>query len=479
MSFRSRKTYAPLALAISLFSAGCASSSIERDLDQVSKLSHTEAAPRVVEGEVDPAPAEDAQRLLEQPLDADAAVRVALLNNRELRAVLREMGISRGKLVQAGLLPNPVVEAELLPERNTSLELRVEYDITGAVLAPMRARAAKPDVLAARLRAAAAVVELGYRVRAAFYRYQSADQKVAIAEQVLDGYAASREAAQAMLLAGNIAELDVASQEVAYERARVLVAELTLDLVEEKESLQRLLGVHGEDTEWDVQGELPRAPENTEIPDDVETRVLRASLDLQEARSRLDGLGLKAGFTRKAGAIPDVAVDLHGLWGDPETAEGIQSEPEWRFGAGVSVGVPLFDRSQGTVLSLEAEFDALMERYYGMAVDLRSSARATQSRVRSAHARAVQYQNVIVPAQRRVTEQTMLQYNAMQLGIFHVIEARREELDVKLAQVETLREYWTAKAELEALLAGRSVSPAGGTSGNRATLASKDTEGGH
>src|SRR5690606_7506642 len=107
------------------------------------------------------------------------------------------------------------------------------------------------------------------------------------AEQVLDGYAASREAAQAMLSAGNVAELDFASQEVAYERARVLVAELTLRLVEERESLQRLLGVHGESTEWEVRGELPPAPENTEIPDDVETRALRASLDLKETKNRL------------------------------------------------------------------------------------------------------------------------------------------------------------------------------------------------
>src|SRR5690606_21673302 len=125
------------------------------------------------------------------------------------------------------------------------------------------------------------------------------------------------------------------------------------------------------------------------------------------------------------------------------------------------------------------EFDALMERYYGTAVDLRSSAREARSRVLSAHARAVQYQDVIVPAQSRVTEQTMLQYNAMQLGIFHVIEARREELDVKLAHVETLREYWTAAAELEALLAGRLVSEGRATSGKSTSVASNDSAGGH
>lgn len=479
MSLPSPKVHALLVLALAFLGAGCTSASIERDLDQVSKLTHVEEVSRVVDDDVVASSNEDAGRLLEEPIDADAAVRVALLNNRELRAVLREMGIPRGKLIQAGLLPNPVVEAELLPERNTTLELRVEYDITSAVLAPLRKRAAKPDVLAARFRAAAAVVDLGYRVRAGFFRFQSADQRAMIAEQVLDGYAASREAAQEMLAAGNVTELDLASEEVAYERSRVLVAELSLEVAEERERLHRLLGVHGDDTQWNVRGVLPSAPENAEIPEDVETRALRASLDLQEARNRLDGLALRAGFTRKAGSIPDVAVDVHGLWGDPETPAGGQTEPEWRFGAGVSVGVPLFDRAQGTALSLEAEFDALMERYYGMAVELRSSVREARSRVLSAHARAVQYQDVIVPAQSRVTEQTMLQYNAMQLGVFHVIEARREELDMKLAHVETLREYWTATAELEALLAGRMVSEGGRTSGRPTSVASNDRAGGH
>src|SRR5690606_29047894 len=107
---------------------------------------------------------------------------------------------------------------------------------------------------------------------------------------------------------------------------------------EERESLQRLLGVHGDDTQWSVRGELPSAPESADVPDDVETRALRASLDLQETRNRLDGLGLRAGFTRKAGSIPDVAVDVHGLWGDPETPAGGRTEPQWRLGAGVSVG---------------------------------------------------------------------------------------------------------------------------------------------
>jgi hypothetical protein len=43
----------------------------------------------------------------------------------------------------------------------------------------------------------------------------------------------------------------------------------------------------------------------------------------------------------------------------------------------------------------------------------------------------------------------------MQLGILQLLDAREAELDVELDYVGTLREYWTAMAELGALLAGQ------------------------
>ena len=48
----------------------------------------------------------DVQTLLAQPLSLDNAVRIALLNNRELRADLFGLGVARGQLVQANLFPN-------------------------------------------------------------------------------------------------------------------------------------------------------------------------------------------------------------------------------------------------------------------------------------------------------------------------------------------------------------------------------------
>jgi outer membrane protein TolC len=436
----------------------CVSSSIGEDVRYVRDATRVEELPRVADREVDPVAAKDAERWLAEPLDAEAAVRVALLDNRDLRARLREIGIARGQWMQAGLLPNPRAEAELLPERNTRIELRVEYDLTRAVLAPLAAHAAAPDLEAARSRAAAAVVSLGYRVREGFYRLQASEQRLAISQRGLDALAARHEAAQALVDAGNVAELEVAAEEAAYERARVGVGRRELEVATERENMQRLLGLHGKATAWRLRGGLPPVADPPVLGDDLERRALRANLALRERRQRLEALARRAGWTRAAGWIPDVSVDVHGLHGDPDDST-VTPGSDWRFGAGVSLEIPLFDRRQGTAASLEAEFDALLERYHGLAVEVRSAAREVQSRVTSAHARARQYQDVILPAQRRVTEQTLLQYNGMQLGIFQLLDARQAELDVELEYTDTLREYWTALAELGALLAGQHVLP--------------------
>jgi|GEM_PF-485918 len=428
--------------------------------------------------EADSASVPGAHAVSQQALDANGAVRVALLNNRELRATLRDVGIARGHLLQAGLLPNPVAEVELLPERNTAMEVRVELDLTSFLLAPRRSNAARPEVEAARLRAAAAVIDVGYRVRVGFYRLQSAQQRLRIAQQVLDGSAAARDAARAMASAGNIPALDLANQEAAFERGRIIVAQLALEVATERERVQRLLGTHGADAQWRVATELGAVPDKSNTPAELETRALRASLELSETRHRLESLARRTGVARTEGWLPDIAIDAHGLRGNPEADATGRGDPNWAFGAGVSVGVPLFNRRQGTTAALDAEFDALMERYYGMAIDLRSAAREARNRVESAHARARHYQQIIVPALERVTEQTLLQYNAMQIGIYHILQARREALEVKLAEVETLREYWSAVAELEAILAGKRVDPGGGTSVMTLDSAS-ESRGGH
>lgn len=458
------RIFAPWAVVAALGLGGCAPT-LRDDVGRVQELSRMQLALDDFDREVDPVSSQAVRNSLAAPLDADTAVRVALLNNRSLRAELREMGVARGRLVQAGLVPNPRIEAEILPERNTALELRVEYDLHGLLLAPLRSRAAEAGIEAARYRSAAAVVSLGFDVRAAFYALQAAEERLAVAQRSLDAFAAGRDFAQALVEAGNLPALDASTQEAAYQQARITVAELELDVLDRREALHRLLGLHGGETRWTTRGTLAGPPDTLTLPERAETRALTANLEAAALRSQMEGAARRAGVARVMGAIPELSVDVHALTGDPSQGGGVGSN--WNFGAGVALSLPLFDRQQGRAREFEAEFDALMERYVGLGIDLRSEVREARNRLASTHARVRQYDRVILPARQRILEQTVQQYNAMQAGVLQLLEARRAQLDAELAAIEMRRMYWTAAAAFEAMLAGgriraQSVAPARG-----------------
>jgi outer membrane protein, heavy metal efflux system len=438
--------------------AGCVSPSMQSDLTRVRELTHVPLPQHVAlpRDEAQGLP-EDVRGLLQQPLTPDSAVRIALLNNRGLRASMRELGVARGQLVQAGVLPNPSVEIELRQQEHPELpfspeaELRMEYGLSQALLSGVRSQVARHELEAARYRAAAFVVELGYATRAACYALQAAQQRLAIATQALDTFAAARDASRALFEAGNIPELDTATQEAAYASARSTVAQLELEMLERREQLQRLLGLHGEATAWTVTDPLPPLAGQAPAFEDLERKALTASLELAETQRRLEAVARRSGLARAEGWLPGVSVGVLAERQAPEDP----THGEWRWGGVLHFSVPLFDRRQGTRSAAEAEFDALMERYQGMAIDIRSAAREARNRVASTYLRAQQYQQGLLPARQRVMRQTLLQYNAMQIGIFQVLQARREQLDAELAYVDLLREHWTAQAALDALLAGR------------------------
>ncbi len=306
---------ARLALLASLATQACVSHSIRDDLDRVSRRARVELAPALDTPEVDVESRETVRRTLAAPMTAEDAVRVAIGNNRALRASLRELGVYRGRLVQAGLVANPAVEFDIRhpndPVQPVQLDLALEWDLTHSLLAPVRAGVARAELDAARHRAASAVIDLGFRVRSAVFAMQASRARLTVATRALDTFAAGRDAARALTESGNTLALDRVTHEAAYESARVTVAQLELELLERREALTRLLGAHGDETEWRLRDELPSVPDRYEVAPDLERRAITASLALQEQRSALEAHARRTGLTRIEGLVPDVSVDVH------------------------------------------------------------------------------------------------------------------------------------------------------------------------
>ena len=71
-----------------------------------------------------------------------------------------------------------------------------------------------------------------------------------------------------------------------------------------------------------------------------------------------------------------------------------------------------------------------------------------------------------MPLLDRVVAETQLQYNGMQMGLFHLVAAKREQIQAYSGYISALAEYWRARAELERAIGGPLDRPVETTSGH-------------
>lgn len=437
--------------------SGCVTQSTQSDRAVVSELVQQRAHirftdPRDIRGdEID----QDVRGMVERELTLENAVRIALMNNPQLRADLFGLGIARGQLLQASLFPSVEFDFALrFPQQaghERSWDVGAGIDLTQLILRGPRSERAQAELEAARIRAAGVTLDLAYGVRLAYYEVQAAEQQLELLRTAMQAFAASYDAARELLRAGNTIELDVATEQTAYEGARVAVAEAEADLIDARERLNVLLGLFGRNITWQVGKRLPEPGPSLGDLGHLERRAIESSLELAQTRAELLGLARQVGVTKLVGVLPDLNLGV--------TAE--RHEGYWAVGPQLSGTLPLFDRMQGVRVSQEAELDALRERYQANAIDIRATLRAARDRALSAQARVVQYRDTLLPLRQRVVQQSLLQYNAMQIGVFQLLQARRDQLEAGRSYVATLLEYWRSRAALEQLLAGRMVGTLG------------------
>ena len=164
---------APVLVAIVLL-GGCASFSSDGGLIAVNDIT----APALRENTVavrTPEQTEAASHrvrtLLRQPLSADRAVQIALLNNRELQASFNALRLSEATMIQASLPPNPTFSLERIAGTGA---LEIEGRIAGSLLQlatlPVRADIAADRFRQAQFQAAADTLRIANEARRAFYR---------------------------------------------------------------------------------------------------------------------------------------------------------------------------------------------------------------------------------------------------------------------------------------------------------------------
>nr|WP_211193995.1 TolC family protein [Pyxidicoccus fallax] len=388
--------------------------------------------------------------LLAGDLSSDRAVEVALLNNPALQATYEDLGVSQADMVQAGLLSNPTFSGSIgFPISGSGIwehEFSLVQEFVDLFTLPLRKRVAQEQFMADTLRVAHEALATAAEVRKTFSEVQARQQLVELRRMVLQAAEAAAELATRQHEAGNITELELATEQAAAEEARLVLAQEELTLVEDREHLNRLLGLWGPRTRWTVSASLPALPEQETPLERLESLAIKQRLDIDAARKQAAMLWNALELARSTRFFGRVEVGVH----THQDADGPRL-----FGPTLSLELPIFDQRQALIARLESQHRQGERRLTELSVNARSEVRAARARLLSLRLVAERYQRVVLPLREKVVAQSQLQYNAMQIGLYQLLAAKREQVEAYRSYIEAVRDYWMARAELERLVGGR------------------------
>jgi len=386
---------------------------------------------------------EKVQALLRQPLDADRAVQIALMNNRDIQATLEELGIARAEYLDTFLPRNPILDVEIrFPDR--PFEFAVVQTLVDLLQFRSRRALGEARFRAATMRVSASVIHFAAEVRANFYELQAA-------QQVLARQRVIREVSEAWALlakrqhdAGNISDLDLENEQAMYEQAKLDTARAELGALAAREQLTADMGLLSDRTEWTIQAEFAAMPEAEVSREEIESIALARRFDIAVARQEVEA-------ARRARPIANLAyLD--------ELALGVhhEREPEGNSTTGPSatIPIPIFNRGQAARARALGFLRQALQRLAAMEVAARSETRVARERLLEARARAEYVRDVILPRRSRILALSQLEYNSMVRGVFQLIQARQNVAHADLQLIEAQRDYWIARTELETTLSG-------------------------
>jgi outer membrane protein TolC len=398
--------------------------------------------------------------LLHPPLSADAAVQIALLNNAGLQAAYNRLGIAEAVAVQSSRPPLPIFSFD---DVSTSIELDIERKVVASILSlatcPTRSKIAGVRIEQAELRAAEDTLRLAVDTRRAYIR------AVAAREMLAALTAAKANADASAMLTGKLTETGAVNV-LNHARAQVFATELDAQVTAARqqaaatqEQLTRLMGLWSSELANVLPSTLPPLRGKSPSLTAVQQEAMDRRVDLAVGRLEVDALARSYGLTRSTRFIN--VLDASGI----SKTQKDKGEPSADGGGfDIAFEVPIYDFGRARTREAEQRYLEATNALAAMAVNARSEAREAYGAYKSTRAIALKFEQEVLPLRKQISEQTELQYNAMQVDAFMLLQAARENDAAKVASIEAKRNFWLAATDLSAaVLGGGSLSSLGDT----------------
>jgi outer membrane protein, heavy metal efflux system len=280
----------------------------------------------------------------EDGITEDEAVAVALWNNAAFQELLVDLGIARGDLIQAGLLPNPEF-VYFFGVTDKPFKYLFDFPIEAIWLRPIRVNSAAREADRTADRLAQAGLDLMRDVRQAYADVVLAKERVRVAGEAVKLRGRVSELAEKRLKAGDISPQETATARIDALQAEQDASRIGYDVPVAEERLRNLMGI------GPLRGPLPLDP----TPPPVYREFDVDSLTQDAMATRPDALAAAQAVAAAQARLRFAKLGWVRLLGIADATSGRATGHE--FGPGLRFTVPLFNWNQGSVARAEAELE--------------------------------------------------------------------------------------------------------------------------
>ena len=389
-------------------------------------------------------PINDRQQLdlIDRPLSSEDAIRLALYGNYEFRAQMAQLGFSMADLYAASRVRNPLLSVSVMESSQSGAQRQITFGLVASFVDLLTLRSRKSmaelDLLSMQQHIAHHGLLTAKHTQMAFYQYASALQNESLQKQILHADETAYELGQRFWAAGNMTQRTLAQLKAQWAHSEVSVLQARVDSNAARRVLAAILGIPA-NSDWQIDSSLslPAAdlPEISELAD----AASQNRLDLAAAKVKAQRYAKEARMVEWSRWIEDFEI---GFETERETDGARLNGPhlEW--------ALPLFSQNQDRMMRTQTQLSLSAIELMQLGQEIADAIWLAGRGLGIAHEKVRLIRDELIPAQMVQTQEAEAEEAFMLIGVFELLERKREELTSYHAYIEALTEFWQRAAEL-------------------------------
>ena len=389
------------------------------------------------------------------PLSPESAVQIALRNNPKMRMLYSDLGVAQAELLDATRISNPSFDWTRLKPTEGSLPAKLSFglsqSVTDLLMLGARRKLGAGVLQRTSSEITAQVSALIFDTESAYWHAVGAEQVRAMRAMVAESTKLSSDLAERFFAAGNINRAQRAQENAAAAETLVALKNAEANALEARGNLNQILGLAATDDRVKFDASLPAMAKKLDSLASLQTLAQTQRADLAASRQNVTLLTAMLGTTKRwrwFGSL-DISAERERET-DGETLRGV----------GFSLGLPIFNQGQGSVLHATAMLEMATAQRDQMQIQVQSEVDLGLLKLNKQREIVQTYSDVLVPAREAAVAEMQKRYNFMLIGAFELLQAKQAEYNAYQGYLDALRDYWLARTALKLAVGGELPSSA-------------------